>query len=1156
VAIAGHVPFDPPFNRLLAIFLIVVVCELLIVIKQFRANRKDKEFIQDLATAAPDREQEGLATAQDEERSALQQKFEQALRLLKETRAKSKRDKQYLYELPWYVIIGAPGSGKTTLLLNSGLKFPLSDRMGASPIEGVGGTRNCDWLFTQDAVFLDTAGRYATQDSHKAIDEAGWKEFLELIKKYRPRRPINGVLVTMSVDDFLRWKEDEINRYAKALRQRINELYSLLRVQFPIYMLFTKCDLLAGFTDFFADLKEEQRQEVWGNTFQDARSDRTEEQITRFEGDFDELLRRLQTRTLRRIHEEGDLQRRGLILNFPNQFALLRSGILAFLHNSFGRSGYEPELLLRGVYLTSGTQEGTPIDRVMGILAASYGLDRQSAPLFSGRGKSYFITRLLRDVIFPEADLAGFDPVVERRHRLLQMAAFGAILASVVLVLTLWLVSFARNQSAIADFTKAITLLEKPVSEASVQNSEIRSLFERLNALQAAKKVYEGHSIWMTFGLFQGDKLSAGAEEVYEQLLKKRLFPAIIHDLEQELNARVIEGSKTNYEGLYNLIKVYLMMGMPDKMDLRTARDWTRAHWENQYAREPELQEQLVEHSENLFKSSFDPASLNQGLIVQARQLLNATPLSVQIYTQLKSETFPDHSLDFSLGDALGPYGATVFSTTSAGGNLKDHQIPGLYTYQGYVAYFQKKGLDYIKEALAHNWVLENPAANRESDLERLFDDLQKLYFHDYKNHWQNLLDSLVFKKPDSINRVVEIIDRLGGPESPLRYLLLALEKNTILITTPQAKGQLLKDETQKKLVEKAKQFLASPGSGGATQDLPKEVQRYFEPLTNLVHSLGGAPAPLDKVIASLNQVRDVLMQISTAAKSDEQAFNIAKGRLSESGAGDPINAANNEFRLLPEPIRSWLLSLSSFGWDLTLSSAKKELDAVWKTDVFAAYAKSLQGRYPLFKSANIDVTMIDFCRFFAPNGIIDQFFKSRLGSFVDTSSPKWRLIGMDNSKVEMRKETLDQFYKAARIRDALFAAGGATPSVSFELKPVSMDDNVGTFRISIEGQTASYSHGPSRPEKFVWPGPETNAGVRLTFLTLNGQEFSKSEEGPWAWIKTLDKASMENTTWPDRFLVTFQVHDFKARYELRANSVNNPFRLPELESFRCPESL
>ena len=38
--------------------------------------------------------------------------------------------KRYLYELPWFMIIGLPGSGKTSVMLNSGLRFPLSDQMG------------------------------------------------------------------------------------------------------------------------------------------------------------------------------------------------------------------------------------------------------------------------------------------------------------------------------------------------------------------------------------------------------------------------------------------------------------------------------------------------------------------------------------------------------------------------------------------------------------------------------------------------------------------------------------------------------------------------------------------------------------------------------------------------------------------------------------------------------------------------------------------------------------------------------------------------------------------------------------------------------------------------------------------------------------------
>ncbi len=114
-----------------------------------------------------------------------------------------RRSGHSLYELPWYVIIGAPGSGKTTALINSGLHFPLEQRSGKGALRGVGGTRNCDWWFTDEAIFLDTAGRYTTQDSDANADSAGWAEFLKLLQKYRKRRPVNGVILTISAQDLM-----------------------------------------------------------------------------------------------------------------------------------------------------------------------------------------------------------------------------------------------------------------------------------------------------------------------------------------------------------------------------------------------------------------------------------------------------------------------------------------------------------------------------------------------------------------------------------------------------------------------------------------------------------------------------------------------------------------------------------------------------------------------------------------------------------------------------------------------------------------------------------------------------------------------------------------------------------------------------------------
>ena len=307
-------------------------------------------------------------------------------------------------KLPWYVMIGAPGSGKTTALLNSGLRFPLRTDEGAAPVAGVGGTRNCDWWFTDEAVLLDTAGRYTTQDSEARADAAAWRGFLGLLRDNRPQAPLNGALVSVNVADLLLWTKAERARFAGHVRMRLAEMYAVLGARFPIYLLVTKTDLLAGFTEFFGELAPEGRAQVWGTTF-DLKVDPAliAEPYAR---DFAVLEDRLGAEMLARLHEEPDLQRRAAIYRFPQQFHAVGPLLGELLALAFGTHLNQRPLLLRGVYFTSGTQEGNPIDRVLGTLTRAFGLERGKGAAAAGTGKSFFLTRLLREVVFAEAELA------------------------------------------------------------------------------------------------------------------------------------------------------------------------------------------------------------------------------------------------------------------------------------------------------------------------------------------------------------------------------------------------------------------------------------------------------------------------------------------------------------------------------------------------------------------------------------------------------------------------------------------------------------------------------------------------------------------------------------------------------------------------------
>ncbi|MEJ1267707.1 hypothetical protein WDV93_11565 [Pantoea ananatis] len=57
------------------------------------------------------------------------------------------------------------------------MQFPLADKFGKAALRGIGGTRNCDWWFTNEAVLLDAAGRYTTQESQQERDAGEWHQF-------------------------------------------------------------------------------------------------------------------------------------------------------------------------------------------------------------------------------------------------------------------------------------------------------------------------------------------------------------------------------------------------------------------------------------------------------------------------------------------------------------------------------------------------------------------------------------------------------------------------------------------------------------------------------------------------------------------------------------------------------------------------------------------------------------------------------------------------------------------------------------------------------------------------------------------------------------------------------------------------------------------
>ncbi|MCH9683301.1 MAG: type VI secretion system membrane subunit TssM, partial [Deltaproteobacteria bacterium] len=306
----------PIWIAILATAVILFILLTIVLYRVIKAKRAAKEIEKALQAQADQHAARARPDLQADI-EAMRGEFLKAVGALKTSKLGGKRSAQALYALPWYMIIGPPGSGKSTALRNSGLRFPYLSKTGGA-VQGVGGTRNCQWWMTNDAVILDTAGRYTTEDS----DHEEWMAFLELLKRNRPKAPVNGVMVAIAVTDLTEAHPEEVVAQAREIRARIDEVMNRLEMVVPVYVLFTKCDLLPGFVETFNDLGNNERSQIWGFTFPVTKKIR--DPIGAFAERFSELSTVIERRALRRMSEERGLEGRDKIYAFPQYFEPMR----------------------------------------------------------------------------------------------------------------------------------------------------------------------------------------------------------------------------------------------------------------------------------------------------------------------------------------------------------------------------------------------------------------------------------------------------------------------------------------------------------------------------------------------------------------------------------------------------------------------------------------------------------------------------------------------------------------------------------------------------------------------------------------------------------------------------------------------------------------
>lgn len=462
--------------------------------------------------------------AQREENEALRKRMMEAIGTIKTSKLGQLSGDAALYELPWYMVIGNPAAGKSTAIASSGLQFPFAD---SKIVQGVGGTRNCDWFFTTDGILLDTAGRYSVSEE----DRGEWLGFLALLKKYRKRAPINGIIIAVSVAELTGSRPEFAINLAKNLRQRVQELTEKLEVHAPVYVVFTKADLITGFNEFFQDAERGERDKVWGATLPYSQTSSKQDVLEQFDQRFDELYDGLKDLSLANMALQWRERMPPGVFTFPLEFSSIKGPLRTFIATLFEENPFQFKPVFRGFYFTSALQEGESVSASSERVAHRFDLQMLPAAQSEVHDQhGYFLLNLFRKVIFADKDLvAQYASPAKTRMR---YATFFGAMALVGLALGGWSWSYLANRQLVnnvqADLAQAVKVQEKRL--------DLASRFEALEILQDRIEQLESYRtdrpLSLGLGLYQGEFLERKLREEYFSGLKEVMLKPVGQSIE------------------------------------------------------------------------------------------------------------------------------------------------------------------------------------------------------------------------------------------------------------------------------------------------------------------------------------------------------------------------------------------------------------------------------------------------------------------------------------------------------------------------------------------------------------------------------------------------------------------------------------------------
>lgn len=1009
-----------------------------------------------------------------------------------------------LAQLPMFFVIGPEGAGKSALIEESGLASVLRDAQGRpKAVRGVGGGKDFSWWFTEQAFLLDMSGR--TLKRSQFDDTEDWVGFLKSLQKQRPERPINGVVLAVPVHEIAGGAKEKIDPLATSLRERLRDLGHHLGMEFPVWLVFTHCDRIAGFAETFEGFGQEESEQAWGATVPFAKSRDTAAE-TMFESEYATLVASLGTLRTARVNALADDAQRLRALAFPAQLERMRGDLQRFVQSVFQKGkGPAEGGLLRGFYFVSSRVGGETVDRVLGPAAAGAGLAaRLEAPTPEVARRAWFSSQLWRKIVLRDAMLASASQWARTNAERQRWILLGG-LGGAYLLLTLMFVIVAVNVARpVRDSERAARTLAELGDEFVP-----RQALGRLDAMRVALESLEENRTHKTFGMrvgaYAGDGVIDAAKELYVRRAEQYLLQPISKEVRDTLEA-LVSNNRSRFANLFYQYQAYRLLSDPHstvepadsvvfgkvvvtmlRPELERVSDDSLRY----YAALARAQARcLADHGEPKRRFGDFDEVLAARAIATLQQRWNEWPSLYDDMVTDANEAIDGLTIKQILLDAKKKQELFVDSGT----------LSGAYTRAGWEGFVRPR-LAIMKHVVRRE---KDPELQAQlgGAVSGLTSELGKRYADDYVSAWVTFLTGLKGRPQGSKGRAslqreatfdseieavlrrVRVETQLEGEPREIASVRERFGLFDIWLSPPKREGfaafkskvPFLKSDMDNSPQEDFKIRLAGAAKAKDKQGIDGGM--YKQVTIVAVDFTDPAGAPWRKTDPGVARALRAVLTIMKPFSSGGGSFGTSAGGGGGGGgggagatdAGDPVAFAQDWQAQVVQP--------------------------------FAAFA----GGYP-FNAGGGDVKISEFAGFFKPGGGLDQVYNTHLKGRVGRNGQE---IGQQIAGTTPAMRAWVK--KAFAIQDAFFSSG-ADPKLLFDVKTKAdqLKPSGALRSVSWVVGTSSffYEMGDDPPVTLTWSAETAGQGSSVS-ADVNGSPVDGPKaEGEWGLFRVLDKASL-----------------------------------------------